>query len=150
MPRRGWSCAVSCRARAKSLFLKGNILVFTDFEEAEVVARIRDAETRLISHVFPIQATVPISTDSSGFEQIAEVAAGIGRIKAGETFLVRAHRRGQHEWSGRELERAVAMRLQETTGAVGEITPPIGWQVTIQIYQGVGYVGVTRPDDLRG
>ncbi len=112
------------------------------------MARIREAQTRLISHVFPIQAMVPISTDSSGFEQIAEVAAGIGRLQAGEKFLVRAHRRGQHEWSARELERAVALRLQELTGAVGEILPPLDWQVTIQTYQGIGYVGVTRPDDL--
>ena len=135
-------------SRATSLFLKGNILLFADFEEGEVLARLGEAETRLISHVFPVQAQVDISTDRSGLQAVAEAASAVGRIRPGETFVVRAHRRGQHEWPARELERSVATRLQELTGEVGEILPPIAWQVTVQIYQGVGYVGVNHPAEL--
>jgi len=135
-------------ARAKSLFLKGNILLFADQEEAEVLARLREAETRLISHVFPVQRAAAIPAERADFGEIAEAVAAIGRLRPGETFLVRAHRRGQHAWPARDLERAVALRLQELTGAVGEIIPPMDWQVTIQIYQGDGYLGVTRPADL--
>ncbi len=135
-------------SRATSLFLKGNILVYTDFEEAEALARVAEAETRLVSHVFAVQAQVPISTDRSGFDAVAETAAKIDRIRPGETFVVRAHRRGQHEWQGRDLERHVAARLEGLTGGVGEILPPTDWQVTIQVYQGVGYIGVTHPAEL--
>jgi tRNA(Ser,Leu) C12 N-acetylase TAN1 len=134
--------------RAHSLVLKGNLIMYSDLEEAEVIARLREAETRLIAKVFPVQASVEVTTGISGFDAIADTIASIGRLQAGETFLVRGQRRGQHDWSTRELERAVAFRLQELVGAVGEITPPVDWQVTLQIYQGIAYLGVNRPDDL--
>jgi len=134
--------------RAQSLFLKGNILLYSDLEEAEVIARLRETETRLVARVFAVQASAPVTVEASGFAEIADTVAAIGRIAQGETFLVRAQRRGQHDWSTRDLERAVAFRLQELTGGVGEITPPVGWQVTIQVYQSIAYLGVNRPDDL--
>jgi 23S rRNA (cytidine2498-2'-O)-methyltransferase len=134
--------------RAHSLVLKGNLIMYSDLEEAEVIARLREAETRLIAKVFPVQASAEVTTDASGFDTIADTVAAIGRLQSGETFLVRAQCRGQHEWSTRDLERAVAMRLQELTGGVGEIIPPVDWRVTIQVYQSIAYLGVNRPDDL--
>jgi len=134
--------------RAQSLFLKGNILLYSDQEEGEVVARLCEAETRLVAKVFPLQACAPVTGDVTCFPEIADAIAAIGRLQAGQTFLVRAHRRGQHDWSTRDLERAVAFGLQELTGGVGEIIPPVDWQVTIQIYQSIAYLGVNRPDDL--
>ena len=134
--------------RAHSLVLKGNIIMYSDLEEAEVIARLRQAETRLIAKVFPVQASAPVTVDAACFPDLAAAVAAIGRLQPGQTFLVRGQRRGQHDWSGRDLERAVALRLQDLTGAIGEIIPPVDWRVTIQVYQDRAYLGVSTPDDL--
>jgi 23S rRNA (cytidine2498-2'-O)-methyltransferase len=135
-------------ARVQSLFLKGNLVMYSDLEEAEVLARLREAETRLVAKVFPIQASAAVTPDPTCFADLAATAAAIGRLEAGQTFVVRAHRRGQHEWATRELEQDMARRLQDRIGAVGEILPPLDWQVTVQIYQSYAYLGVNHPDDL--
>jgi len=135
-------------ARAKSLFLKGNIIAYTDLGEAEALARLREAETRYLSHIFPFQATAPVTEDGSCFPGIAAAAARIGRIQAGETFIVRAHRRGKHEWATRDLERGVAFHLGDLTGGIPELDEPTHWRVSLQVFQALVYVGVNHPADL--
>jgi 23S rRNA (cytidine2498-2'-O)-methyltransferase len=135
-------------ARAKSLFLKGNIIAYTDLDEAEALARLDEAPTRYLSHIVPFQATAPVTDGESCFPGIAEAAARIGRIEQGERFIVRAHRRGQHEWTTRALERAVAFRVQDLTGGIAELDEPIAWQVSLQVFQALAYIGINHPDEL--
>jgi len=135
-------------AEARSLFLKGNLLALTDLPEEEAVARLAQAETELVGRVTPVQVSVALTVDSGCFPQVAAAAAEIGRIEAGQLFLVRCHRRGHHEWTGRELEKSVALLLQEATGGVGEYEKSVSWVMSAEVFQGVGYVGVNRPHQL--
>jgi tRNA(Ser,Leu) C12 N-acetylase TAN1 len=132
-------------ARFRSLFFKGNLLVSADLPEAEAVASIAEAQTHCVASVTPVQRRAAISSHPDSASAVAEAAAGIGRISPGETFIVRCRRRGKHDWSSRELESAVAARLAAMTGGIGEYEAATDWQVTVQVYQDIAYVGVNRP-----
>jgi len=134
-------------AAARPLFLKGNVLVLTDLSEAEALARLAAADTQFVARVAAVQRKARVTADPGCFAQIAAAAADVGRLRAGNTFLVRCKRRGRHEWAGRELEREVARALEKLTGGVGEYESEVDWLVTVQIYQEVAYVGVNRPAD---
>ena len=135
-------------AQARPLLLKGNVLVLTELPEPEVLARIAAADTRYLAQVIAVQRQVRVTADASCFPAIAAAAVDVGRLSRGETFLVRCRRRGRHGWHSQDLERAVARDLEELTGAVGDYEAAADWLVTVQIYQDLAYVGVTRPADV--
>jgi tRNA(Ser,Leu) C12 N-acetylase TAN1 len=134
-------------AQARSLFLKGNILVLTDLPEGEALARIAAAETRFLARVDAVQRKARVTAEETSFPDVAAAAADVGRLAPGETFLVRCRRRGRHAWQSQDLERAVAHRIEELTGAVGDYDAEADWLVTVQVYQDIVYVGVERPSD---
>ena len=135
-------------AEVRPMMLKGNILLLTEQQEDEVLAALASATTHYVSRVVPVQACVCVSPDAGCFPQVAEVASGIGRIGAGDTFLVRCSRRGQHGWQSRELERAVAFELERLTGGRGDYEAEPGWLVGVEVYQETAFVGVNRPVDV--
>lgn len=132
-------------ARVRSLLMKGNILALSDLPEEETLALVDAAETQYLARIVPVQRRLPITQDTSRFPAIAEAAAQIGRVGPADRFLVRCTRRGEHEWRGRELERAVASELERITGATGEYEAEVDWLVSVEVYQQVGFVGVNRP-----
>jgi tRNA(Ser,Leu) C12 N-acetylase TAN1 len=135
-------------AEAHPLVLKGNLLVLTDLPELEAIGAIREAETQCVSRVVPVQRAAPVADDPACFAAVATAACEVGRLRPGDTFLVRCRRRGTHEWASHDLERAVAGRLQDITGAIGEYEVETDWRVSVEVYQGVAYVGVNRPGYL--
>ena len=132
-------------ARSRPLMMKGNVLAFSSLEEEKALEMIAEAETRYLSRIVPVQRRVTIRREASCFAALAQAAAEIGRLRPDERFLVRCTRRGEHDWTGRELERAVASELERLTGAVGEYEAEVSWLVSIEVYQGVGFVGVNHP-----
>jgi tRNA(Ser,Leu) C12 N-acetylase TAN1 len=128
--------------------LKGNILLLTDASECDTLAGIAAADTWCVARLVAVQRRVAVTPDSGCFPAMAAAAASVGRIGRGDTFLVRCNRRGNHEWSSRQLEKAVAHCLEEATGATGDYDAPVTWRVTADVYQDVAYVGVNRPEDL--
>ncbi len=135
-------------AEARPMMLKGNILLLTGQQEDEALAALASATTHYISRVVPVQACVQVSPDAGCFPEVAEAASGIGRIGAGDTFLVRCSRRGQHRWQSRELERAVAFELERLTGGRGDYEAEPSWLVGVEVYQETAFVGVNRPADV--
>ena len=132
----------------RTLMLKGNIITRTDLPQEEAVALLRGAETRLVARATPVQARAPVSPDPACFPAVAAAAADIGRLAPGQSFLVRCQRRGRHQWTGRDLERAVAEMLEQATGAVGEYETATDWLVSIEVFQDIAYVGINRPADV--
>jgi tRNA(Ser,Leu) C12 N-acetylase TAN1 len=135
-------------AGTRPLPLKGNILLLTDTDEAEAVALLAAAETLHVSRVVPVQRRVRASTDVACFPEIAQAAAGIGRIEAGQRFLVRCDRRGRHAWQSRDLERAVAGELERLTEGVGDYLAQPEWLVRVEVYQDAAFVGVNSPANV--
>ena len=97
-------------ARVRPLIMKGNIFAFSDLPEEEAIAAIAAAETEYVSRIVPVQRRVPITQDTGCFSAVVEAAASIGRIGAGDWFLVRCTRRGKHGWHGGDLERQLPRR----------------------------------------
>jgi len=135
-------------ATFERLFFKGNLLVAAEMPEAEALERVREAQTACVASATAVQRRVSLGPEPEAFSRVAEAAAAVGRIGPGQTFLVRCHRRGSHQWRSRDLEQAVAADLAELTGAVGEYEQETDWLVLVQVYQDLAYVGVNRPGDL--
>lgn len=131
-----------------SLPLKGNILLLTDRDESDAVALLAGAETSCVSRIVPVQRRLRVSGDVGCFPEVAEAVADIGRVAAGQTFLLRCSRRGRHAWQSRELERAVAREVERLTGGVGEYEAETDWLVRVEVYQDIAFVGVNRPGDM--
>ncbi|MBN1458964.1 MAG: hypothetical protein JXA57_05470 [Armatimonadetes bacterium] len=127
----------------RPLLLKGNILVATTADEESATQTISQAETIYVSRVVPVQRRVPVS--GAKHDKVAGAAAEIRRLKAGELFLVRCHRRGRHDWQSRDLEKSVAQSLEAAVGAIGEYEGSVDWIVSIQVFQDVAFIGVNRP-----
>jgi tRNA(Ser,Leu) C12 N-acetylase TAN1 len=135
-------------ASFRPLFLKGNLLARTAVAESDVIRRVSEADTTVIASVSPVQREVTVAAEAGEFADIVAAVAEIGRIRPGETFIVRCQRRGSHAWQGRDLEKAVAVALERLTGGVGEYTAQTDWHVTVQVFQDQGFVGVNRPEHM--
>ena len=130
----------------RPLILKGNLLLQCEAGEERVLGLLAEAPTRALARVTPVQARTSLGRGRESFSRVAEAARATGRLKAADTFVVRCQRRGRHDWQGRELEKAVALALEETTGAVGEYLKPTKWMVSVQVYQDQAFVGVFAPE----
>lgn len=135
-------------ATAQGLFFKGNLLLATGLPEEEAVARVAAAATECVGSVTPVQRRLAVSADPACFPAVAEAVAATNRLRPGDTFVVRCRRRGEHRWTSRELERAVADAVAKATGAVGEYEVETQWRVTVQVYQDLAYAGVNRPGEV--
>ena len=135
-------------ARITPLLLKGNLLVSCNLSEQEVSARLAAADTWYLARFTPVQQEVRITKDSGCFGSIAAAAVTIGRIAPGDTFLVRCHRRGEHDWHSRDLERVVAAEITRLTGAEGEYETEVRWVVSVEVYQNRACIGVNPPHAL--
>jgi tRNA(Ser,Leu) C12 N-acetylase TAN1 len=135
-------------AKAQTLMLKGNIIAHADLPEEQALSLLREAETRLVARVTPVHTRVPVSADPSCAAGLARAAAAIGRLRPGQTFLVRCHRRGHHSWTARDIERGVAAMLEEATSAVGDYQAATDWLVSIEVFQDVAYIGINRPANV--
>ena len=130
----------------RPLLLKGNVLAATSVDEEAAVETIRQAETTYVSRVTPVQRRVSVS--GASYDEVAGAALEIGRLKAGDLFLVRCHRRGRHDWQSRELEKSVAQSLAAAVGAVGEYEGSVDWIVAVHVFQEAAFVGVNRPTSI--
>jgi len=133
-------------AQARPLLLKGNIVVLTQRSEEEALALIAEAETRCVARVIPVQRQVRVAPEAASLALIAPAVVEVGRLRVGDTFLVRCRRRGEHEWNSGQLERLVAHELERLTGAVGDYEGEVDWLVTVQVYQDIAYLGVVKPE----
>jgi len=132
-------------ARVRPLLLKGNLLLLTAVPEEQALARIGEGDTSCVAQVIPVQRRVPVGPSPGSFGAVADAVVDVGRLRPGDTFLVRCRRRGAHDWRSRDLERQVAAQVERATGAVGDYEGEVTWHVTVQVYQDVAYVGVNRP-----
>ncbi len=132
-------------SKVRILFFKGNLLVRSSLEEAEAVKRLRDSETLYVGRVFPVSAKVAISPEK---ESILRLYGPLeGKLKPEDSFMVRCQRRGMHGFSSQDVERALGMKLEESSKATVDLKNPRK-VVVVQIFQNTAYVGVTDSENL--
>jgi tRNA(Ser,Leu) C12 N-acetylase TAN1/23S rRNA U2552 (ribose-2'-O)-methylase RlmE/FtsJ len=138
-----------CGAHVEHLFLRGDLLLRAPFPKEEAVARLSQAETTVVSRVVPIVGELPVGQSGESLAAVAEACAELVPVKGGECFVVRAHRRGTHQWTSTQLKQAVARAIEGATGATGDyLAEKPDWVVQLEVFQGRIFVGFGRPEEF--
>ena len=133
-------------SKIHSLFFKGNLLVECP-PSADLLAIIKKNETKYIGRVFPIEKSVEISKNKESLRRIFEEILSLGKLRRGETFVVRCRRRGKHNFTSQDVERKLGALLEESCGALVDLKNPLK-VVTVQIFQNQAFIGISRTDEI--
>ena len=133
--------------KAEKLFLKGNLYVECNQGEDEVIETLRTSDTECIGKVYPVNMLLQISPSMDSVDLIYDAISKLGNLGKGDSYKVSCNRRGQHEFSSRDIEITVGRRLEESTGADVDLETPEK-TVVVQIFQDRAYVGVSKTSNL--
>ena len=134
------------QASVHSLFFKGNLLVESP-PSVDFSATIGKTETKYIGRIFPVEKVIEISKSKESLKQICREILRLGRLRKGETFVVRCRRRGKHEFTSQDVERLLGALLEKESGAIVDLKKPLK-VVTIQIFQDQAHIGISKTDEI--
>jgi len=134
------------KASVYSLFFKGNLLVKCP-SSVDLSVTLREAETKYIGRIFPVEKVVKISKSHESLKRICREIVRLDKLRKGETFVVRCRRRGRHDFTSQDVERELGALLEKTSGAIVDLKKPLK-VVTIQIFQDQAFIGVFRTDEI--
>ena len=136
-------------AAVEHLFVRGDLFVRTPLPRGEALARLERAETTVVGRIVPIVGESRVGQSAESLAPAAEVCAGLVAMGQGECFVVRAHRRGTHQWTSTQLKQVVARVLEAATGATGDyLAESPDWVVQLEVFQGRVFVGFGRPGEF--
>jgi 23S rRNA C2498 (ribose-2'-O)-methylase RlmM len=99
--------------------------------------------------VVPIVAESAVGQLAVSLAPAAHDCARLVPVKRGECFVVRAHRRGTHQWTSTQLKQAVARAIEGATGATGDyLAEKPDWVVQLEVFQSRVFVGFGRPGEF--
>lgn len=127
------------RGKTKSLFLKGLFLLKAD----EDISKIKEIDTTYIGHIYPIQKEIGISKSRESLKQLSEEVNKLGNISGNETFAVVCERRGDHEFSSRDVAIAVGNNINFKV----DLKNP-DKVVSIQIIQDLAFISVVESSEI--
>jgi len=133
-------------AKIRSLFFKGNLLVELH-PSVDFCTLLRKAETKYIGRIFPIEKMVKISKSEESIVRICEEILRLGKLREGETFVVRCRRRGSHNFTSQDVERKLGSMLEEKINASVDLRNPQK-VVTVQIFQDKAFIGISDAEQL--
>lgn len=129
-----------------SLFFKGNLLVKCPMS-VDFIAALRKAETKYIGRIFHVEKIVKISKSKESLTRVYEEILRLGKLREGETFVVRCRRRGDHNFTSQDVERELGALLEKASGASVDLKSPHK-VVVVQIFQNQAFIGVSRTDEI--
>ena len=132
-------------AEAANLPMRGNVRLSSPLGREETLAILRDAETRTIAAIVPVDALVRLTKEPASLDALLAALPWGELLARGQTFVVRCKRRGEHEWDSRDLQRRLGLFLEQTTGAVAQLVGDVAREVAVEVYQGIAYLGVFDP-----
>ena len=130
----------------RELFFPGNLLANSERAQAEVLAVLEEAETRLIGHVIPVTLRVDVTKHRTSLEALVAGALELPRLDPRFTFRVTCNRRGNHEFGSREAEYLVGDRLADEWGVQADLDEP-EQVVGIEIFQDLALLGAGFADE---
>jgi len=133
-------------AKIHSLFFKGNLLVELH-PSVDFCTLLRKAETQYIGRIFPIEKMVKISKSEESIVRICEEILRLGKLREGETFVVRCKRRGSHNFTSQDVERKLGSMLEEKINVSVDLRNPQKI-VTVQIFQDKAFIGISDAEQL--
>lgn len=126
--------------KASHAFMRGILLVEA---KKEFPGLIRDADTKYIAHIYPIQKELKIGKAKEEVQRVIEAVLELNNISEKEKFAVHCERRGQHDFRSRDLENAVGnvINAKVDLGNPDKI-------VMIQIIQDLVFISIVKSDEL--
>jgi tRNA(Ser,Leu) C12 N-acetylase TAN1 len=134
-------------AEATNLPMKGNVKLLSPLGRQATLAALRGAQTWCLARVVPVDAKVRLGKDPASLDALHAALPWGERLPAGQTFVIRCRRRGQHAWDSRTLAGRLGLFLEETTGAVAQLVGETDREVAVEVFQDVAYIGVHAPSD---
>jgi len=136
-------------AAAEQLFVRGDLLVRTTLSREEALAQLQQAETTVVGRVVPIVGEARVGQSAESLASAGEGCRELIAMKPGERFVVRARRRGTHQWTSTQLKQVVAHALEEATGATGDyLAENPDWVVQLEVFQSRVFVGFGRAEEF--
>ena len=136
-------------ARVEQLFLRGVLVARVPMARQEALDRLARAQTTLVNRVVPVVGELEVGQAEASLPEVARGCAGLVAMGPGERFVVRARRRGTHQFNSTQLKQAVARALEEATGAVGDyLAEHPHWVVQLEVFQNRVLVGWGRPEEF--
>ncbi len=134
-------------AQVRRLFMKGNLLLTAPGLAEDALASLSEAETEVIAHVIPLQLEMRIGPGREHLQRTAQAARLLPAPDPALTFRVACQRRGDHDFSSREVELAIAEVL------VGPDGPPVDLEgpqqiFAVQIFQDLAFMGLVRAEQM--
>ncbi|MFB0543202.1 MAG: SAM-dependent methyltransferase [Candidatus Bathyarchaeia archaeon] len=135
-------------ASVEPLFMKGNLIVYTEVTENEAISKLMEAETKYIGQITPVDKKITISKVKSSIDKIVKEVLSLGKLSSSDTFLIRCKRRGTHSFTSSELKKEVGMFLEDAVGATVDFDNP-SKIVAVEIFQDISFIGVCRTENIK-
>ncbi len=127
-------------AKVKTTYFKGLLLGRTELRKAEVLDRLKKADTAYVSKVIPADEIVP--TDIREFVRYFEQNVDV----EGKKFAVRCKRRGNQQFSSMDVEREIGAVFKEKGGIVDLNSPEI--LLRVDVIQDDSALSILKPDEI--
>lgn len=134
-------------SRAKSLFLRGNLIVTCDEDPATALAAFGELQTECVGRVIPLQVQCEVGKSACHLETLAEASDLLPGPSPEASFKAVCERRGHHEWTSGQAAIAVGLRANARTGAPVDLDSP-EQILSVQIFQDLAFLGVGYADQL--
>lgn len=131
---------------ARALYMKGNLLLTVSAGETDdVMDAVRAAETATIARCIPVSVKASIGPTAEHLRTLSEAALKTADFTEGDTFRVECKRRGNHEFSSRDVQREIGLHLEQQTPAAFAFEDP-AYIIPVEIYQDIAYLGCLPRD----
>ena len=134
-------------AQVHRLFMKGNLLLTAPGSAEDALAALADAETEVIAHAIPLQIEMRIGPGREHLQCLSQAVRLLPAPDPALTFRVACQRRGDHGFSSREVELAIAEVLVGPDGPAVDLESP-QQILTVQIFQDLAFMGLVRAEEM--
>lgn len=131
---------------ARALYMKGNLLLTVSAGGTDdVLDALRVADTATIARCIPVAVRASIGPTAEHVGTLREAALEIAEFAHGDTFRVECKRRGDHQFSSRDVQREIGLHLEQQTPGAFAFEDP-AYIIPVEIYQDIAYLGCLPRD----
>jgi len=123
----------------------GNVRLVSPLSRAETLAILREAPTRYVARVTPLDTVVRLSQERDSLPRLHDALPWEQLLHPGHTFVIRCERRGQQHWESNDLKRSLGRYLEAATGAEAILEGKTDLQIGVEVFGDLAFVGVYPP-----
>jgi 23S rRNA (cytidine2498-2'-O)-methyltransferase len=123
----------------------GNVRLVSPLSRPDTLAILREAPTRYIARVTPLDTVVRLSQEPDSLPLLREALPWRELLHPGQTFVIRCERRGEQHWESNDLKRSLGRFLEAATGAEAILEDETDIEVGVEVFGDLAFVGVYAP-----